>query len=470
MNIGLIEPSPELVAGVDTKTTHLGLLYIAAVLRQAGHKVNVLDIKVSSQDEIEGFFAKDFGAIGISVTSASFSCALPIIKRIKEARPHIPIVVGGPHVTVWGEDILNYPGIDYGICGEGEITASELFGLLEKTPNPSEQELSQIKGLFYRNNEKKCFSGMRELIKDVNSIPFPALDLVPLERYSSFGIITSRGCPFQCAYCSTPLIWNGKWRARSADNIVREVEMLVQKGARKLVYINDDNFSLDIKRANQICDLLIEKKLGLNFSSMGIRADRVDLPLLKKMYKAGIVSLSVGVESANPEVLKAIKKGETLADIERGIKLAKKAGMRIIGLFMIGNPLDTLLTVKETLKFAVKGYFDEVIFAFALPYPKTALWEYVKEHGRWLENNYSGFSHFSGKPVFDTPEFPLFDRLKAYKLAQECVLKVRSRSYLVSLLKPSFLKKVFSKRLFSKECIKRPINFLRIFLSNGRLD
>lgn len=465
MHIGLVEPSPDLVAGVDTKTPHLGLLYVAAALLREGHKVDILDIKVATKQEIEEFFAKRHDAIGISVTSASFNYALAIIRKVKQLYPDIPIVVGGPHVSVSGKDVLEYGEIDFAIYGEGEITAVELFGLLQDNPRPSSDRCQAINGIIYRDGSKIRMSSPRELIKDIDSVPFPAMDLVPLERYTSYSIITSRGCPFKCTYCSTPLIWNGKWRARSADNIIDEIEYLAEKGGKKYTYINDDNFTLDIKRAHLICDKIIEKNFDLRFSSMGIRADRVDLPLLQKMYKAGIVSLSVGVESANAEVLKSIKKGETLEDITRGLRLAKKVGMRIVGLFMIGNPGDTLDTAKETIDFALKEDFDEVIFALALPYPKTGLWDYVEKEGRWIKKDYINFSHFSDQPIFETPEFPLKDRIEAYRLAQKCVLKVRSRKYMTSVFSLTFLRKIFSRRLFSKESVGRFTSFLKIYIT-----
>lgn len=469
ISVGLIEPSLEMVGGVDTKTPHLGLLYIASALLKEGFKVEVLDIKVAAEKEIDDFFNKKFDVVGLSITSASFNRALLIIKKLKRSNPSVVIVVGGPHVSVSGTDVLEYDDINYAVFGEGEVTVVELLKQLDKNLKPGAKELGAINGVIFRADNMVHMNAPRELIRDVDSIALPAFNLIPLERYNSYCIITSRGCPFKCTYCSTPVIWGGKWRARSPDNIMEEIELLAHKADGKVIYINDDNFTLDTKRAALICDKIISRDLNLRFSSMGIRADRVDLSLLRKMYKAGIVSLSIGVESANAQVLASINKGETLEDIRRGLALAKRAGMRVIGLFMIGNPGDTLSTVKETINFVLEEDFDEVIFALALPYPGTGLWDYVRAKGRWIgECNYINFSHFANEPVFETPDFPFSDRIKAYELSQQCVIKVRSKKYLASIFTARFLKKVFSRRIFSRESITRFTGFVKIYFCYER--
>jgi len=450
MRVGLIDPgSKELTASFP----HVGLGYIASVLRSNGVSVKILDVAVSNRREVDDFLNQSFNLVGITTTSATYDKALKIADEVKVRNPTTKVVLGGPHIGIAMEKSLDRSSvIDYAVYGEGEYTLLELVRLLE-TGNHSTEKLQRICGLIFRD-ESIVLTEPRPWIRNLDSLPFPAWDLFPIERYDQHVLLTSRGCPFNCSFCAVPILWGRHWRARSVSNVVDEVRWVISTFGKKPFYIADDNFTMDTDRIESFCDEI--RSLNIQWFCQGVRAERVTKAMLKKMKDAGCIGIALGVESADPMVLKNIDKGETVEDIEKAVTMIRDTDINIHGLFMIGNIGDTYNTIKKSIDFAINQSFTTFDFYLALPYPQTKLWNYVEESGRWINKDYTKFNHFSNMPVFETPEFPAEERMKAYQLAL-CASRKAKRKYYFNSLKRAICGDF---RLITKYRIKQFFKFL----------
>jgi len=398
---------------------HIGLAYLAATLHKAGHKVEVIDLYFSDNKEQDEFFNKDFGLIGITCTSFSFVTCLQTAQAIKRLNPNQIIVVGGPHASVAREEVLINKEIDFAIYGEGETPMLSLVELLDDDKNPSLEKLSQINGLIFRNAKNRVVNPPAHRIRDIDSLPFPIYDSFPMKNYEMYPLSSSRGCPYDCAYCASSAIMGRKWVERSPESLLKEIEEIIKKWGKRHFYIIDDSFNINEERVKKFCRQLLAMKLDITWGACGFRADKSDPEMLYLMKKAGCKHIEVGVESANQRVLDNIGKGESIEQIKGGIRKIHEAGIQICGMFMIGNPGDTLDTVRESIEFAKAQPFDSIRFYLALPYPRTRLWEFVKEHGRFLRKDYTNFHDFSEVPIFETDSFTCEERMKAYEEAKK---------------------------------------------------
>ncbi len=425
MRIGLIDPGEK---KLTASFPSLGLGYLASVLRSNGFEVCILDVAVSNNKEADCFLDQPFDLVGISTTSATYESTLNVARKVKEKHPDTQIVLGGPHVGIaLSETLEKSPAVDYAIYGEGENSLLELTRLIQTGNHPIDQ-LTKINGLIFRNQEGSIVvNEPAELIQNIDSLPFPAWDLFPMKRYDQHVLLTSRGCPFNCSFCAISKLWGKNWRARSVDGILDEISWLIANYGKKQFYIADDNFTLDNERILSFCEKV--QPLKIQWFCQGVRADRVTETMLKKMKEAGCTGIAIGVESANPAMLRNINKGESVDDIKKAVTMIKDAGINFHGLFMIGNIGDTFETVKESIDFAVDQGFTTFDFYLALPYPRTQLWDYVEKTGHWIIRDYTKFSHFSNQPVFDTPEFSVDERKKAFQLALRASKEAKKKYY-----------------------------------------
>jgi len=403
---------------------HLGLGYMAAVAKQEGHTAEIFDLRIKKCAEQKQYLREDFNVIGITATSFTFSEACLIAESVKKCFPDKIIILGGPHVSIATEDIFAKSLFDIGVVGEGEETFRELLSVLEKNRL---EELKSIPGLIFVENEKVVRTGFRPWTKNIDKIPIPDFTSLPMDNYSRFPILTSRGCPFHCTYCCSDILWGRKWRFRSPKKLVNEIKHVQNfyNWKNKHFVIVDDTFNLNPERVEAFCDELLEENLNINYYIWGFRADRAPIWMLKKMKESGCIGVSVGVESANPEVLKKINKGESIEQITETVKNLKKAGIYPNCLFMIGNPSDTMETVMETIRYVKKNRLYLVGFNMALPYPKTELWNYVENHGKFIRTDFTSFHHFSEKPIFETHDFTAKERSKAFALSRQLEIKQR---------------------------------------------
>ena len=300
---------------------HTGIAYVSAMLKKSGIDTKIIDMRLGYKMEevlkIIDVYQPQF--VGITLYSFGFDRSKNTIDQIKTHSELYKVVIGGPHVAALRKKTLEDTLADIAVVKEGEITMLEIC---QGIP------LNEIMGIIWRNGNEIVENADAPFIKDLDEIPLPDYEGFELEKYLGFKerhlpLVTSRGCPYQCNFCSIKLSMGMKFRARSPENIIGEIEHWYNKGWRSFE-VDDDNFTMDMNRAHKICDMIIEKGLKITWKcDNGIRADRIDLPLLEKMKKAGCIYISFGVEAGNDKILKVIKKGEKLETIVNGINLAK---------------------------------------------------------------------------------------------------------------------------------------------------
>ncbi|MDD5650162.1 MAG: radical SAM protein, partial [Candidatus Nanoarchaeia archaeon] len=342
------------------KNAPMGLLYLAAILKKNNIDVEILDAEgenLEVKEVIQKIKEIKPNLIGLTAATAAISKTILLATKIKEELKDIKVIIGGPHVTALPKETLENTIFDLGMIGEAEYTFLELVQALRDG-----KEYKKIKSLVYRDkNNKVVINPRRELIENLDELPLPAWELLKdfniytpqltAYRKKPVGtIISSRGCPFQCIFCDRNIFGN-KFRARSAKNVLEEVDYLIKNYKVKEIKFIDDTFTINKQRVLDICKLLMERKYNLIWSC-SIRADTVDKELLTTMKKAGCWFVSLGVESGNEKVLRDIKKNLTKDQIRNACKLAKEAGLKTRGFFIIGHPTDTKETIRETIDFA----------------------------------------------------------------------------------------------------------------------
>lgn len=363
----------------------LGLCSLAAYVKNKGHEAKIVDIEPEGKtlaDIIQTIKIYSPGIIAISSTSPVFPMARLLAQTIKE-NFSIPIVIGGAHPTVVPEQVMIGRVFDFAIIGEGEET------LLELVNNLGDKESHKdIAGLAFRANGNVIINGPRPPLSDLDTLPIPDRRLLDLDNYT-FSIpkkgidrwtlmMTNRGCPFSCIFCAARTIWGAKIRYRSIPRVLDEIKEIVNDLNIKHINISDDTLTLTQERTKELCQAILGEKLEFTWEGM-TRANTVDEKLLQLMKKAGLVRLSFGIESGDPEILEKMKKGVSLGDIITAYELTNKLGIETRGSVMIGNAFETKESLKRTLKFIrrLKGCMQMYI-NIATPYPGTELYHMAK--------------------------------------------------------------------------------------------
>lgn len=412
MRIGLVYPNK----GKKEKAFHVGLGSIAAFARMHHNDLDftILDTRICSPKEEEEFLNTCFDLVGITAMAGIFSQVLEISEEIKRKHPSTTICVGGPYVSTLGIEIMDFRSIDLAIYGEGEESFNQIIHHLKTT-----RDLREINGLIFRNEEGLPVKNLpTPSIRNIDELPMPAYDLFDMDAYPIHRIVTSRGCPYKCSFCSSAVVWVFKWKKRSAKSLVDEIEYLIETHGRKTFFFNDDSFNMDLKRADEICTELIDRKLNILWSTP-LRADRITEELAIKMKKSGCYNVGIGIESANNDLLLRMDKQTTIEKITAGIKIYRNAGIEVLGQFLIGNIGETWETFMETLDYAKKSELDFVLFYSVLPYKGTKQWEYVEQEGRFLHHTMHEFQSINPRIIFETDLFTHEDRLRAIQLTQK---------------------------------------------------
>ncbi|MEM2111140.1 MAG: radical SAM protein [Candidatus Bathyarchaeia archaeon] len=439
------------------KAPPMGLLYIAAYLEKAGIPVEVLDADLldlsASQIAKQASFKNPY-IIGITAITSTIKSAFRVARHVRRVLPNIVIIVGGAHPTFMPEQTLfDCPEIDLVVRGEGEETMLEIAQTLRdfQWGDYSDvnqrfsgmkgfefnEKMSPIKGIAYRNPQNPrevILTPNRPLIEELDSIPFPARHLVPFERYKVLGketalgtIITSRGCPFKCAFCSSSRIVGKKYRARSPENILQEVELLHYRYRLKHIELLDDIFTLNQDRAIKFSEMLRSQKMDVQWVASS-RVDTISKETMKAMKKAGLMMLYFGAESGSPRVLKLMNKGITIEKTEAAFKQAKNLGISLTGSFILGYPGETLGEMQQTINFALKLDPEFAQFCILTPYPGTPIYDELLKKDLLLTNDWDKYNTL--EPVV---------KYEALGYTYQNVQSMLKKAYFSFYIRPKFL-------------------------------
>ena len=384
----------------------LSLSYLAAVLQKEDIEVEILDLLVSKdspskiRDKLEEYQPQ---VVGATCVTLNYPTAARNLKVCKDFDPRIVTVLGGPHASFAVEEtLLRAPWIDVLVIGEGERTLVELVRALETGAG-----FGQVAGIAFRDDSKVVTTEPRSLIEGLDEFPFPARNLLPLSKYRALGVpctvITSRGCPYKCIFCSGPRLFGRRVRFRDPKLVVDEIEYIHKELGFERLNIVDDTFTLNHRHARAVCEEILRR--GLKFQwNVFARADTVTEDILKLMREAGCAWLLFGVESAAPEILKTIKKGTTPDVVRRGVKLTTEAGIKVFNSFIIGLPGESPETAQQSLAFAReldRDYGAKYGFHLLSPLPGTELYERPADYGlRILSRNWAKYD--ANEPITET--------------------------------------------------------------------
>lgn len=379
MKVLLLNPPARRIAEKKDVPTyqHIGLGYLASVIEKAGYDLKVIDAKLERlgiEEVLEEIKKHSPDILGITSMTHEVVTAAEIAIRYKKLDPGVTVVLGGVHVTALPKETLKeFPQVDVGIIGEGEVTFPSIIKVVEA----GGKDFSGISGVVYRNRDGDINFNRSEWIENLDELPRPAWKYFPDAK--NYMIITSRGCPYDCVFCMQA---SGKRvRRRSIQKVIEEIEKVLEERAPGKFLFYDETFTLDKKRVYELCDTLIKKGLNNRMEwSTTTRVDAVDKDLLVKMKEAGCNHIEFGIESGNEEMLKRIKKGITKKQAEAAVSLAKEEGYHTEGAFILGHPYESLQTAVETIDFAAKLNTDIIQLGIMVPYPGTEVREMVLNH------------------------------------------------------------------------------------------
>ena len=397
----------------------LGISYLTAVLEQNGYEVDVVDCQVSrsSQKELEDKFKSlNPSIVGVTAATVTYYPALQILKAAKAALPNCVSMIGGPHVTVLDKrTFAESSDVDIVIRGEGEQTMLELAQLVS---DGNMKSLSEVAGITFKKNGQVFRTPDRPFLEDIDVLPYPAHKHFDVSKYRINGklympIITSRGCPFNCAFCLASKMCGKGFRARKPSRVVDELEWLRDTFGAGAFAFYDDTFTFDLGRAIAICDEMKARKFDLPWDCR-TRVDRVSKELLTKLRSTNCQLIHFGVESGSQQMLNTMRKGTTVEQNANAIKLAKESDILVAISLVIGYPGETPEMLQQTIDFIHETKPDYVYMCEAVPYPGTQLYDYIKELGLELSENWNQYHEQT--QVFKNTLLPL-EKLEETKKA-----------------------------------------------------
>lgn len=419
--VTLIEPRP---AGYHVYSRialpRLGLPLIGAMLKRRG-----IEVAVYCQDFAQIDYDDVLGSdlVGISTTTSTAPEAYKIAQQVRGAG--IPVVMGGSHASFMVEETLDHA--DYCARGEGEYTMLELVDALEAGSG-----LDSIDGLSYKVGDEIRQNRPRELVRDLDQLPFPDLDLIRCrEKVKLTPIATSRGCPYDCNFCSVVPMFGRGYRERSVGSVIEELELL--RPAQ--VFFYDDNFAANRKRTGRLLEAMLSRGLVMPWTAQARVEVARDRELLRLMKRSSCQMLYIGLESVNPATLEEFNKHQTVDEIAEGVRILHEYGIMVHGMFVFGSDQDDVPSLRTTLRFALRNRIDTVQFAVLTPLPGTRFYNDMERQGRLLTRDWQ---FYDGQHVVYHPK-----RMSPYELQKE-TFRALKRFYSLfecakMLLGPGFL-------------------------------
>lgn len=461
----------------------LGLAYIASVLESEGYEPSIFDALAGDTENGNGFVRKGLSknaiqnyliekspdVVGITSMFTAYSQdAHDVASIVKEINPNILVVFGGAHASANYDMVLEDENVDMVISGEGEITFLEIIKAFEKG-----QEITRIAGTIVKNEGKILFNPERPYISNIDTIPFPSRHLLQMETYlkasdspyqmrkPATSMITSRGCPGHCVYCSINSVWGRKWRARSPENVVDEIGFLIKNYGIHEISFMDDSIGTDKKRLEAICDEIIKRKIDIRWTTPnGIAHWTLDNRILEKMKNAGCYRITFGIESGHLEIRKFLGKPYPLAQAKELLTYANKIGMWTICTNILGFPYETYEQMQHTINFAIASGTDFALFYPLTPFRGTEVYK-IFEKEKLLPKN-----------IEKNREWFITEKTRCNKFHSEKALaKINKQAYRKFLLN-RFVKVllnpiIISRKIHSWEDLAYVVRLARQFLIIG---
>lgn len=448
MKVALINPRVE---SYSSTLPPLGLLYIGAVLKHS-HDINVYDPypNATVEEIVKQINSFNPDIVGVSILTSYSHRAKDIIKDIRNRLNDVKIVIGGPHPTALPQQSLDYFNADFVVYGEGEETMKKLCDAIA-----CGKDLKNVRGIVYRDGKEIIQNEPRPLIQNLDTLPFPARELLEFEKYlfppgiirgqwseRSTTVITSRGCPFRCIWCGTQNIFGGSVRRRSVENTIGEIEYLINRYRIDTIWFVDDTFTLNSSWACKFTDEIIRRGIKFKWGCQS-RADTLTEEIAKSMRKAGCIQIDFGIESGSEKVLRAIKKNLDLQKVKKTFAMTERLGFQRLATFMIGNPEETLSDIEKTYRFAKEIKPDFVSCFYTTPFPGTELME-MAQRNNWIKHSDYTTSGLKSSPMM----LINLDADTLKKLRAKIEKPFIFRSYLKFLMNPNYICKVLTLLLY----------------------
>ena len=414
----------------------LGIAYMAGVLQENNIDVEILDASAEDMDfkDVEKELLKRKpDLVALTALTPTIGRALETAQVVKETLPDSIVVMGGYHPTFNFIETLEDENVDIVIRGEGEYIMLNLVQALE-----NQSSLHDVKGIVFedKNSKEIVVNPEAPLIQDLDELPFPALNLLPMKKYRLLDMdthmttmITTRGCPMQCSFCSSAAMHGKKIRERSVENIVDEIEYLKTNYDIDTIAFMDDTFTLKKRKVMAICDEILKRNIEIMWGCTS-RVDTLDEKLLKKLKEAGCITIFIGVESADQQQLDNMCKNTTIAKIENAFKIAHKLKIRTIASVALGMPGDTKEIMNKTVKFVHKLKPNYAIYSLATPYPGTRFYKEAFEKNLIKIKDWSKYTLIT--PILETIDCSLND-----------MRKIQAKAFMKFYLRPHYIIRQF---------------------------
>lgn len=454
----------ELAAGI---VQPIGLASIASLAEKEGINVKLFDANAErcTINDLAKFLERyQYDIVGVPSFTMSLTSSIDVLRVAKKINPSCLTVIGGPHATATPVELLEeYSEVDVVVRGEGEYTFVDLVRNVE-----SKLRFKEVPGITYRHDGLIYNNPSRPLIEELDALPFPAYHMLPMKKYRPgihhvagcgrkltpfCAIFTSRGCPFECTFCASHLIWSRRVRYRSASNILAEIDLLVNEYKIRYLDIDDDTFTINRERCLEVLSGLIERNYDLHFTCL-TRVDCIDTELISKMRAAGCSLIRFGVESGAQEILNNMKKGISIDEIRKAFRLTREVGVSTHASFMLGYPNETYKTFRKTVDLAKQIKPDLAQFFITVPFPGTALLDTVRKKDLLIEREWKYWGQMTDKSV-----------LRTETLSAEELISLRKEAYRQFYLRPNFI----VRRLTQIKTIEEASFYLRGLLSVIRL-